>query len=115
MLRRTFAKWFSSAAVALIVGTEHFQPVVASVDVDLPATDWEPSERESQQYSVVVQALRHWNDARVDAIREMGVEDGARLFFALPQDTSFKINTNKVTARAISGLDLARREMNAKS
>jgi hypothetical protein len=92
MLRKVLLR----AAVALAAGVEHFRPISSGWEVELDGRDL-PLDVEETHSSVTLQTLRAWNDARVERIRVgLGESDWE------PPQTTFKIASNKITARRLN-------------
>lgn len=70
MIRRAFLKLVSSAGVAFSVGVYHFHPMTSEIVVDLREV---PPAKLETRISPVLNALRDWNDARLEA-KAQGLE-----------------------------------------
>lgn len=70
MLRRVFISLASRAAVTFSVGVFHFHPMTSELVVDLKEV---PPAKLETRISPVLNSLRDWNDARLEA-KHQGME-----------------------------------------
>jgi len=111
VIRRIFLKCASAAAVAFVVGMEHFRPIKAEIDIDIEGREIDV-DTQHKKLSSVLQALDKWNEGRVETLRVMGVA-GAELYWE-PQEP-IRLTTNNITARAVPRYEIAQREFNEKA